>query len=84
MTKQSFVVLIEKGEDGVFIGTVPSLKGCYSYGKTLDELMANLREAIGAHFEAFGEEATRYPIRGCSGDRSRSVDEVTARFQIKM
>ncbi len=30
MTKQSFIVLIEKDEDGVFIGTVPSLKGCYS------------------------------------------------------
>ena len=30
MTKQSFIVLIEKDEDGVFIGTAPSLKGCYS------------------------------------------------------
>ena len=30
MAKQSFIVLIEKDEDGVFIGTVPSLKGCYS------------------------------------------------------
>jgi len=48
MTKQSFVVLIEKDEDSVFIGTVPSLKGCYSYGKTLDELMANLKEAFEA------------------------------------
>ncbi len=28
--KQSFIVLIEKDEDGVFIGAVPSLKGCYS------------------------------------------------------
>ena len=47
---------IEKDEDGVFIGTVPSLKGCYSYGKTLDELMANLKEAIEAHPEAFEAE----------------------------
>ena len=53
MTKQSFTALIEKDEDGVFIGTAPSLKGCYSYGKTLDELMANLKEAIEAHLEAF-------------------------------
>jgi predicted RNase H-like HicB family nuclease len=48
VTKQSFTVLIEKDEDGVFIGTVPSLKGCYSYGKTLDELKVNLKEAIEA------------------------------------
>ena len=56
MTKQSFTALIEKDEDGVFIGTVPSLNGCYTYGKTFDELMANLKEAIEAHLEAFGAE----------------------------
>ena len=56
MSKQSFIVLIEKDEDGVIIGTVPSLKGCYSYGKTLDELMTNLKEAIEAHLEAFKAE----------------------------
>ena len=67
MTKQSFVVLIEKDEDSVFIGTVPSLKGCYSYGKTLDELMANLREAIGAHFEALGEEEKKLPVTRFAG-----------------
>ena len=43
MTKQSFTVLIEKDEDGVFICTIPPLKGCYSYGKTFDELMVNLK-----------------------------------------
>jgi len=67
MTKQSFVVLIEKDEDGVFIGTVPSLKGCYSYGKTLDELMANLKEAIEAHLEAFGLEEKELPATGFAG-----------------
>ena len=62
MTKQNFITLIEKDEDGVFIGTVSSLKGCYSYGKTLDELMANRKEAIEAHIEAFGSEENS---KGC-------------------
>ena len=65
MTKKRFIVLIEKDEDGVFIGTVPSLKGCYSYGDTLDELMANVKEAIEAHLEAFGlieKELPFYPV----------------------
>jgi predicted RNase H-like HicB family nuclease len=61
MTKQSFTVLIEKDEDGVFIGTAPSLKGCYSYGKTLDELMMNLKDAIKVHFEVFGVEEKELP-----------------------
>jgi predicted RNase H-like HicB family nuclease len=51
MTKQKFFVLIEKDEDGTYIGNVPEMKGCYSYGNTLDELMENIREAILAHLE---------------------------------
>ena len=62
MAKQSFIVLIEKDVDGVFIGTVPSLKGCYSYGKTLDELMANLEEAIEAQTNINLEPNVRYLV----------------------
>lgn len=44
--KREFYVLIEQDEDGYFVGEVPQLRGCYSQGKTLDELMSNIREAI--------------------------------------
>jgi predicted RNase H-like HicB family nuclease len=44
--EKEFYVLIEKDEDGTFIGEVPQLQGCYSQGKTLDELMNNIREVI--------------------------------------
>ena len=46
MMKREFYALIEKDEDGLFIGEVPQLKGCYTQGKTLDELMVNIREVI--------------------------------------
>ncbi len=39
-------ILIEKGEDGYFAASVPSLKGCWSQGKTREEALANIREAI--------------------------------------
>ena len=45
-TKKEFYVLIEKDEDGTFIGEVPQLNGCYTQGKILDELMKNIREVI--------------------------------------
>ena len=45
-TKKEFYVLIEKDEDGTFIGEVPQLYGCYTQGKTLDELMNNIREVV--------------------------------------
>ena len=39
-------MVIERDEDGVFIGEVPQLRGCYTQGKTLDELMKNIQEVI--------------------------------------
>ena len=44
--KREFYVVIERDEDGVFIGEVPQLRSCYSQGKTLDELMKNIQEVI--------------------------------------
>ena len=39
-------VLIEQDEDGVFIVSVPTLRGCHSYGYTMEEAMANIAEAV--------------------------------------
>jgi len=44
--KREFTVIVEKGEDNYYIGSVPELKGCHTQGKTLDELMTNIKEAI--------------------------------------
>ena len=44
-------VLIEKGEDGYFVVSVPSLKGCWSQGRTRDEALTNIREAIELYLE---------------------------------
>jgi predicted RNase H-like HicB family nuclease len=46
MTNREFYVVIEKDEDGYLVGEVPQLQGCYSQGKTLDELMTNIKEVI--------------------------------------
>jgi len=39
-------ILLEQDEDGFYIVTCPSFKGCHSYGKTVDQAMLNIREAI--------------------------------------
>jgi predicted RNase H-like HicB family nuclease len=44
--QHEFFVVIERDEDGFFIGEVPQLRACYSQGKTIDELMANMGEVI--------------------------------------
>ena len=46
MKGKEFYVVIERDEDGVYIGEVPQLQACYSQGDTIDELMINMREVI--------------------------------------
>lgn len=50
--KLSFQVKVERDEDGTFIVSCPVLEGCHSYGRTLEEALQNIREAICAHLEA--------------------------------
>ncbi len=44
-TRYHLPVLIEQDEDGVFIVSIPTLRGCRSHGRTLNEAMANIAEA---------------------------------------
>lgn len=48
----NFTVIIEKDEDGFYVGSVPALRGCHTQGKTIDELLDNIKEAIELCLEA--------------------------------
>lgn len=39
-------ITIEKDEAGYYVAEVPALPGCLSQGKTYDEAIANIKEAI--------------------------------------
>ena len=41
-------VVVHAAEEGGFWAEVPALPGCVSQGETMDELLANMREAIQA------------------------------------
>ncbi len=45
MSRQ-FSVIIERDSEGFFVASVPSLSGCHTQAKSLDELMERIREAI--------------------------------------
>jgi predicted RNase H-like HicB family nuclease len=51
-----FAVVIHAEPAGGFWGGVPALRGCYSQGETVEELLANLREAIAGVLEEMREE----------------------------
>ena len=44
-------IVIEPGEDGYFVAHCPSLKSCWSQGKTREEALTNIREAIDLYLE---------------------------------
>ncbi len=39
-------VILEQGEDGYFVTYCPSLKSCWSQGRSEEEALKNIREAI--------------------------------------
>jgi len=45
-------VLIEQDEDGVYVAEVPALPGCISQGKTRNEVIDNIKEAIAGYLES--------------------------------
>ena len=44
-------IVLERGEDGYFVAHCPSLKNCWSQGKTREEALDNIREAIALYLE---------------------------------
>ena len=54
-------VLLYPGEDGYIVAEVPSLPGCVSQGKSRDEALANVREAISLHEDVLRERGEPIP-----------------------
>jgi predicted RNase H-like HicB family nuclease len=53
---ERYVVVIHEDSEGGYWAEVPALPGCYSQGETMDEVMANIREAIAGVLEVMREE----------------------------
>lgn len=55
MTRE-FNVVVERDSDGFFVATVPSLPGCHTQAKSMDQLMERIGEAIQLCLEVKGAE----------------------------
>ena len=54
-------VVIEPSEEGGFTAIVPALPGCISEGKTRDEALSNIREAIELYLEPVEDDVEFNP-----------------------
>jgi len=56
-----YTVILEREADGGFHAYCPALKGCHSQGDSLDEAVANIREAIEVYLESVAEQGEPIP-----------------------
>lgn len=54
-------VVVYRGEDGYWVAECPSLPGCISQGKTREEAISNIREAIKGYVAALEEDNLPVP-----------------------
>jgi predicted RNase H-like HicB family nuclease len=62
-------VIIERGEDGYYSARCPSLKSCWSQGRTRDEALKNMREAIDLYLEPSPQDLV--------SDKNREIVELS-------
>ena len=54
-------VIIYPGEDGYWVAECPSLPGCISQGKTREEAVTNIKDAITGYIAALEEDGLPLP-----------------------
>ena len=57
-----YTVALERSEEGVAVW-VPGLPGCVSQGKTEDEALANITDAIQVYLSVVAENASGFETR---------------------
>ena len=78
-----FKVLIEQDEDGLYIASVPELPGCYTQGKSLEEVRKRIKEAISLVLESDKDVRKEKILSSKSSSQSSShffgIEEVIIR-----
>ena len=57
----NLLVVFERDEDGWEVASCPTLPGCHSQGRTRDEALANIREAIRGYLASMREHGDPLP-----------------------
>jgi predicted RNase H-like HicB family nuclease len=52
---REFNVVVERDAEGYYVASVPSLPGCHTQARSLDDLMERIKEAIELRIEIQGE-----------------------------
>lgn len=56
-----FAITIEQDEDGFFVASCPALPGCHSQGRTREEAVTNVTEAIKGYIASMRKHGEPVP-----------------------
>ncbi|MBI4299440.1 MAG: type II toxin-antitoxin system HicB family antitoxin [Chloroflexi bacterium] len=62
MEKHHYTVILEREEGGGYHAFCPALKGCHTQGDTLDDALANIKEAIEVYLESLRKHGELVPV----------------------
>ena len=57
---RKYTVILEPGEDGYIVAQCPALPGCWSQGKTREEAVVNIHEAIELYLESLAANGATF------------------------
>ena len=61
--KHVFQVIVEQDEAGYYVAECPALRGCYTQGKTYEEVMENIKDVISLCLEELRAKRKRIPTQ---------------------
>jgi len=75
-------VILEEGADGYIIAECPQIPGCMSQGKTREEALANIKDAVQACLKVMMEDmiaasTVLVPTRSPEGTEERGLELVS-------
>jgi predicted RNase H-like HicB family nuclease len=63
ITNNGVTYRLDEASEGGYVASVPELPGCLSEGATIDEALANIREALALYIECALEQGLPLPER---------------------
>jgi predicted RNase H-like HicB family nuclease len=59
--KSRYAVVLEQGESGWIVASAPALPGCHSQGRTREEALANIQEAMRGYLAVLEQDGEDLP-----------------------
>ena len=61
MKSYTYRIIIEPDERGTFHGYVPALPGCHTWGESIEETRANIRDALSVYLASLIDDGEPVP-----------------------